>query len=36
MVETLFTVVTDASSRSAEEVENRLSQELSVGTPWYD
>ena len=36
MVETLFAVVTDTNARSTEKVEAQLSEELSVGTPWYD
>ena len=36
MQKTLFAILTDASARQNEEVIANLSQEFSVGFPWYN
>lgn len=36
MEETVYAILTDTDARDAESIEQRLSQELTVGAPWFD
>lgn len=36
MIDTLFSLLTNEEARSADDVEAKLAQDASAGTPWYN